>query len=664
MTMPDIKSVQAPALLRDCKGWLVWKLVPRQGKKPLKVPYYTNGTPRGENGTPKDVSLMSDYDSAVKYAKDNGYTGVGFAFLPEFNVTGLDFDDCIIDGVIDPEVEKVTLGTYTELSPSGNGVHAFVRGNLGDRKSNTKNGQFGFELFSTKIWLTFTGNITELTGMTGAEDTVSDPNEDLAMLIMSRFGKAEEATLPSFIVGKQETLGLPFSELSKALSVLPDDLGYDEWLHVGMAIHHETEGSEEGFTLWDSWSANSPKYGTEEYGRYKWDSFGRNTSSRPVTARSLLKQANQYGANLRIPDVSISPDDFAPIIDHNPVTERDTKADELKSFFNIRTAAEFMTDIKPVTWLIKGFLPKATLGVLYGESGSGKSFIGLDICAALARKMDWNGLRCQPQASRVLYVVAEGVGGFSVRLSAYCRQAGIGPGDLNVDIISDVTPNLTDGVSVDHLIRDIIAREPYDLIVMDTFAQVTAGSNENSGEDMGRALGYCRKISQSTDAMILLVHHSGKDASKGARGHSSIYAAADVMIEVSRFDEERRIKVIKQKDGTDGAEYGFKLLSVYLGDDEDGDDITSCVVEYHPFVKPVKIPELKSNQKVVFEVLSEFSPESWATINNVIELCMDRIPREDGVRDLRKQNIKKAINSGLDKFIEANEEGSIRVLRK
>jgi hypothetical protein len=659
MITTTLQDIKAPELLRECRGWLVWRSEVNKGNaKPLKVPYYVNGKRRsGVNGSPDDVAQMADFDTAVRYAKENNFTGVGFAFLPEFCVTGLDFDNCIIDGIINPEVEKVTLGTYTEISPSGKGIHAWVRGNLGDRKSGTDGNAFGFELFSTKIWLTFTGKTTELCELTGATDTIADPNEDLALLIMNRFGS--EPSIRSFLISSPDKLGVTFDTIKSALNVLPNDLSYDEWLQIGMAIHHESEGSEEGFIIWDSWSANSPKYSSEDYGRYKWESFGCNTSSRPVTVRSLLKKANSMGASIAIPDEVITKDDFEPILD---ITERDNPT-ELKSFFNIRTAADFMANVKPISWLIKGFLPKATLGVLYGESGSGKSFVAMDICAALARQVDWNGIRCQSQARRVLYVVAEGVGGFSVRLSAYCHKTGISANDLHVDIISDVVPNLTDGVSVDRLIRDIHQRQAYDLIVMDTFAQVTPGANENSGEDMGRALGYCRKISQSSGAMVLLVHHSGKDASKGARGWSGVHAASDVVFEISRFDEERCIKVTKQKDGSDGAEYGFRLVPVWLGEDEDGDDITSCVVEYKEFVKPVKVPELKTNQKIVYSVLSEFSPEAWTTESNVIELCVEKIPKEEGVRDIRRQNIKKAINSGIGHFIQQNDSGEIRLAR-
>lgn len=654
MIYPSLQDIQAPALLRECRGWLIWRLENIGRSKPLKVPYYAGGGKRrGANGSSEDVGQLVDFDSAKKAARERGFTGVGFAFLPEFGVTGLDFDNCITDGVIDPLVEKVTLGTYTEISPSGNGIHAWVRGNLGDRKSGTKDGVFGFELFATKIWLTFTGNTTEITDITDCADVISDPNEDLTLLIMDRFG---EQTLPAFITGNSDSLGVDLDTLRSALAVLPDDLSYDEWFSTGCALHHETGGSEEGFILWDSWSANSPKYTSEDYGRYKWDSMGKSDLAKPITARSLLKKANALGAAIKIPDVSITTDDFKPIIELPLVPTR-------KQVHNIRTAADFMAETKPINWLIKGLLPQATLGVLYGESGSGKSFIALDICGSLARGVGWNGLRCQSKARRVLYVVAEGVGGFALRLAAYCHQTGISANALNIDIISDVIPNLTDKASVENLIRDIQERDPYDLIVLDTFAQVTPGSDENSGEDMGRALAYCRKISQSTNAMILLIHHSGKDTSKGARGHSSLRGACDVMLEVTRSEDQRCLKIYKMKDGTgEGNEYGFGLTSIYLGDDEDGDDITSCSVEYQEFVKHTKKKALWGNQRVIYDVLSEFSPSAWVSVNHLVDLCLERIPKEEGAKDGRKFNLRRAIKAGLGKFLNENEHLEVQLI--
>lgn len=655
MTPTKMQDIKAPFFLRDLHAWVIWRLeYPPKATKPRKVPYYANGGRRsGGNGSPEDIKSLVDFETAKVKAEERGFEGVGIAFLPEFGFTGVDFDDCIDEnGVIDPEVEAAVLGTYAEVSPSGKGVHAFVTGDLGDKKSHVKDGKYGIELFNTKMYLTFTGKPLEICEISDHTNTVAGPNDALKRIIGARFGAAQPV-VPSYLASSVEPVGVSLQQLGKALSVLPNDLDYDQWFKIGAAIHHETEGSEEGFVLWDSWSANSPKYGSEEYGRERWNSMGKNTTIRPYTARELIKLANKLGAGLPDPE-GLCDDDFTPILD-------DTVPEGYKSFFNIRTAEEFADHVKPLSWIIKGFLPRATLGVLYGESGAGKSFITLDICASIARSLEWNGLRCPSPANRVLYVVAEGVQGFSNRITAYCDKAGISKRDLKIDVISDVAPNLMDGVSVDHLIRDIISRDHYDLIVMDTFAQVMPGANENSGEDVGKALGYCRKISQSCDTMVLLVHHSGKDASKGARGWSGIRQTSDVVYEVTRFDENRVLKVVKQKDGLDGMEYGFKLLPVILGTDPDGDPVTSCAVEYGAVERVSKKRVFHKNQKVVADALSTFSEGAWTTVDSLLNLCMESSPVDRDGNPIRRATIHMVIKKGIGDFIEENANGEIRM---
>lgn len=657
MTQPPLlRDVRAPLFLKELSIWLVWCYEENKtGKKPLKVPHYaTNGKRRhGTQGSPEDVAQLVTFDVAKEFAIDHDFTGVGIAFSDTLGITGIDFDACVTDeGILLPHIEQSLSGLYVEYSPSGTGVHAFVIGNYGNNKDTAKDGFYGIELFNTKGFLTFTGHTTELCQLTDCEDAIGRPNEELVALMAERFSAPAPVQLAlGHIPSVQDKPEISDELVQHALSHISPDCGYHTWLQVGMALHHQ---SEDNFVLWDSWSANSPKYASEEHNRSKWDSFGKGASAQ-ITIRTLIRLANGHGADISLNGERVSEDDFEIIF---------KEGEEPRNFFNIRSAQEFMQITATPTWLIKGFLPKATLGVLYGESGSGKSFVALDICASIGRQIPWNGLRPAKTRCRVLYVVAEGVNGFTHRLSAYCHQAGIRADDLSVDIISDVTPNLMDPISVNHLINDIETKGPYDLIVMDTFAQVTPGANENSGEDMGRALGYCKKIANCANAMVLLIHHSGKDASKGARGWSGVHAASDVVFEVSRFEEERRIRVTKSKDGLDDVDFGFSLIPVVLGIDEDGDDLSSCVVDYHPFVKPVTVPALKNNQRVVYTVLSEITEGSWVSVNHVIELCLERLPKEDGVKDGRKYNVRRTINSAIGEFIDQNDNGEIQLKRR
>ncbi len=591
---------------------------------------------------------MATFEDALAASQELGFTGVGFAPRVEFNITILDFDHTLSE-----DVQSILSGTYVEYSPSDTGLHAFVIGNLGNHKSGMKDNPFGFETFASKGYVTFTGRPTETTDITDSCDSITTPSAELITLYNARFGNVKSETFSPI----KSIVGLSQTQVALCLSAIPADIDYDNWLKVGMALHHETQGAAHGFALWDSWSAQCPgKYNTIRFNQHKWESFGRYTDT-PVTGYSLVNLANQYGANI---DLSVAPDeDFEAIPDDIlPV----------QTYFKVVSDLEFCRNITPVSWLIKGVLPKSTVGVIYGESGSGKSFLVLDMCAAIVRNIPWNGFKTRGAGRRVLYVIAEGVNGFPHRLEAYRIKEGLVGKDIGIDIVQDTMLNLTKHGNAARLVNDFKILGQYDLIVIDTLAQVTPGINESSSEDMGLALDHCKKISRASGAMILIVHHSGKDASKGMRGHSSVLGASDAIFEVTRFGEDRAFKIIKLKEGKEGEEFGFKLQTKVIGyaPIEEGEDepdvIESCVVEYCEIVKPVKKMELKSNQKVVFDVLSEVSQGAWITRNNLIELCVERVPKDENGRDVRKQNVIRAINSGVGKFIEQNENGEYRVI--
>lgn len=619
----SLKDLRAPDALRDLPGWLVWKFEPNGDKKPRKMPYYISGAKRHwTQGTAADRKNLTTFDQAKAVALARGYEGVGLALMPEFGVSALDFDDCVSNGVIDPVVESLTAGTYTEFSPSGNGIRAFVTGSLGTGKSNPKDkSTFGFEVFDCNGFVTFTGNLTDTAELIGAENYLAPISPELKAFRDMRLTKARQ---PFDYDGTQEaTLGLTDAEINQILASLPNDLDYDAWVCTGMAVHHETQG--EGFALWDEWSLSGPKGTTTEYNAERWASFGRNSGA-PYTARSLLRYARddlQIATGIDID--TASPDDFPTYAD-------------VKSKFGIQSWDEVRASPRKTTWLIKGFLPKAVLGVMFGASTTGKSFVALDMACAISKGGEWNGHRVKQ--GRVLYIVAEGANGFLQRMDAYDLHHGVE--QRGVDLIRDIVPNLTDKAQVTDLIKDIRAREPYDIIIMDTFAQMTAGINENSGEDMGAALEQCKRIGQHTGAMVLLVHHSGKDAAKGARGWSGLRAAADVELEVTRSDEVRAIKVTKLKDGRDGAEHGFKLVDVILGMDEDDDVVSSCVVEYGA---PVGHMPSGKNEILVLTTLHEmmgFGGESRVDEDALLKEAREKVTNAG--RDT-KSNLRKALTS-------------------
>jgi hypothetical protein len=663
-SIEHIAHIQCPSALHDLPGWLVWRFEPNDnpGGKPRKVPYYASGGRRaGVQGTPDDRHQLATFDAARAAAARRGFDGVGFATLAEFGIVALDFDACITRGEIQPEVLDVLQTTYAEYSPSGQGIRAFLRGQLGNLKSHPgPDKPFGIELFSSKGFVTFTGNVLPYVEILGNTDTVAPVDEAVMGLVARRF-KRELDVRAEAGDDDQPAVGLTPAQVDQVLEVLPADLDYDTWVQVGMALHHETAG--EGFEIWDTWSQRSSKYTNREYGLERWNSFGKRGSGQVVTARSLIRLANENGAHLDLNGPATAADFDAVALEHESgfdVVEGVEPAPKAARFTPI-SVAEFAGRPAP-SWIVKGVLPKADLVVLYGESGSGKSFLALQLAAAISRGVQWRGRKVRQ--GRVVYLAAEGAGGFQLRCRAYAQAEGIELADLPLDIITDV-PNL---LLKDDALAVARAIGRADVVVVDTWAQVTPGGNENSGEDMGKALSHCRGIRRATGAVVLLVHHAGKDASKGARGWSGLRAAADAELEVVRSPVGRLLRTSKQKDGADDLEWGFALETVELGLDEDGDPITSCVVVDAQVPTAKVLRTLGPKEMIVNEVVQEFAKAQSAgiEITAVIAEAVRRMEAPaDGKRDTRKQHARRALDSlcnGDDAPYWMHDDGTLEVV--
>lgn len=337
-------------------------------------------------------------------------------------------------------------------------------------------------------------------------------------------------------------------------------------------------------------------------------------------------------------------DDFEDITGGEPAvdTAPPPPPPQEKLRFPVETLEQFASH-PPQPWIIKGVLPKAGLAVVYGESGSGKSFFCLDMVMSIARGQNWRDRKTR--TGRVVYVVAEGAGGFRNRVQAYANHHGIKQADVPLGIIN-AAPNLIERKDAVALAKSILQSGGADIIVVDTLAQTTPGANENSGEDMGQVLAHCREIHRVTGALVLLIHHSGKDSSKGARGWSGLRAAADVEIEITRNESLRTAKVTKQKDGEDGGHWNFILDTVTLGMDEDDDLITSCVVNYdvpqEAFTATKKEPK-GPVQQLVMAVFMELSQDQSAGIE-VEAVAAEVIRRSaDKGKTRRKDSVVRSI---------------------
>ncbi len=419
---------------------------------------------------------------------------------------------------------------------------------------------------------------------------------------------------------------------------------YGDWCDTLWALKGSEQDGLDLRELADEWSREQPKYGGPDDVGGKYE---QGTGQRGVGSLWALAKAGGWEPTAD-QKARLHPSGDA-------AAHLDVVADESERpcKFRFASAAELMAR-PPMTWIVKGVLPKAELAVVYGESGSGKSFWLFDMAASIQRGQAWNGRRVSP--GNVAWIAAEGTAGFGQRLKAYAKHHGPGP----MPTILPAAPNIREAADVRDLIRGLRdTGKSFDMIVVDTLSAATPGCDENSGKDLGAVIANCKRLHAATGALVALIHHSGKDASRGARGWSGLKAAADVEIEVTRHGADRCATVSKLKDGQDGVRFGFGLEFVPLGLDADGDTYGSCVV------KPADLPLRKvsggprgANQVAVYGAVPEIEP---APRSAVIEAALAHVPHDrskDGLRTARN-NLGRALSQLIKLGLVHVHDGSV-----
>lgn len=229
--------------------------------------------------------------------------------------------------------------------------------------------------------------------------------------------------------------------------------------------------------------------------------------------------------------------------------------------FDILTVSD-VEALPDIEWLVQGVLPCSSFAVLFGQPGSGKSFIALSLALSCAAGTSWLGRATKP--ANILYIAAEGVLGFKKRLRAYRHRMGLNA--KNVRFVA-VAAQLADPKQIAGLIADLQSSGFIpDLIIIDTLARVSEGIDENSAKEMGTVIRGVGELIRITNAAVLLVHHTSK-AGVSERGSSALRGAADVMILCeagNSADLQVVLKCEKMKDDEPFKDIGATLEKVEL----------------------------------------------------------------------------------------------------
>ncbi len=294
--------------------------------------------------------------------------------------------------------------------------------------------------------------------------------------------------------------------------------------------------------------------------------------------------ASAFKTGVKAPGCANAEAEFDPVpgVEDGPQYDRRKKRPKLKGC-DFGDLGEFDPSCH---YLIKGLLDARTLAVLYGAPGAGKTFVALAMALAIAMGRQCQGRRVK--RGLVVYVALEGPVGFTRRAWAARKELGLSAEQaaaLPLHVISNRF-DIRSKNYVEALIEDARAAEKRfgqgcALVIIDTLAKAAPGFDENAFQGMSEVIDSAERLQKELGCTVLLVHHSGKNAQQGARGHSALKGAVDTEIQVSKgAGAVRVLKIAKQRDGEDGREIKFKLKRVPLGEDADGDPVSSCVVEW------------------------------------------------------------------------------------
>lgn len=675
MDSPNVYKIKdvTPEVLHGCSTWLNWMTFDTRGGTkvaPYKSPIAPNGKyPTSYNESANWVSL----EAAIARTNSEEGVQVGISLTDQGLKIGgsylwcLDFDGFSAIGDDDDgalEFARKVL-TYTEFSPSGTGFKMFF---LSDKPpANTPKIHFtpskfsplypnvkkyqnrAIEVFSKGRFLAVTGK-----NYFGKKlDLKFIPNDELHDLLrdIDQWAKSEggegmrvDLSTNQMSVNSTDTTNA-YGKLTEAnlKAVLAQIDHHDEqvWSDVCNALARAY--GESGRSYFLTWSKDG--YGQGEYASFSEDEcnlrFDR--ALREVAGKAgygckhLCDLAGMAAVNQ---DWEVSTEqDREPLFaanetysdpqyysDHEnqlALYDADPEAITALSRFTFRTPSE-LASLPKMPWRIKNVLPATGIATIFGQSGSGKSFFALDLIAHVSLGREFYGKKVK--ACPVVYVCLEGVGGIANRISAWEKHY--------QQPLPDTFRTVTDQLSLFN--QDAkpfalaIKNQGLDagVIVIDTLNQSAPTADENTSSDMGRIIQNSMTLQRLTGSLVILVHHTGKDTSKGPRGHSSLLAALDVAIEVKRTPAGREWALSKAKDADDTGKYSFKLESIPLGTDEDGEPVSSCVAL--PDIMRVfqRLPPTGKNQVAALDALKAHSSQTGSSkicvteANNIVKAAL------------------------------------------
>ncbi|WP_041767837.1 AAA family ATPase [Pseudovibrio sp. FO-BEG1] len=309
--------------------------------------------------------------------------------------------------------------------------------------------------------------------------------------------------------------------------------------------------------------------------------------------------------------------------------------------------------------IVEGVLRAGELSVIYGESGVGKTFFALDVVLRIAAELDWFGR--ETKQCGVFYIAAEGYPAIQNRIAAW-RLSHPDLEDLPFGLIPkrlDMRENMgrISELAID--IREMAAERGISkvVVVLDTLSGMLNGGVDSQPVDMAAFLQAASIFTQGFGFHVMVVHHSGKDKSKGMRGVTSLKAAADTVILVEKNGDRLQAQLEKQKDGPISEAIPFCIKPISIDVDA---GLSSCIVDVAPNTldKTDRTSGLSRVQSVVRNaLLTELANTGEETIP------LDVWFNAANTSDLSKSDQRTARRNAFNRAVEALSHKELVVVR-
>lgn len=308
-----------------------------------------------------------------------------------------------------------------------------------------------------------------------------------------------------------------------------------------------------------------------------------------------------------------------------------------------------LENLPKLNWLIKDILVDGGIATIYGESGSTKSFLAIDLAMHLATGSEWFGLEVN-RGIPIIYTALEGFRGVVKRVKGWCEKNDISPTNIFID---DDSLLLGQQGSVESFIHYYKANNFHrGMIIIDTFNMACPNIEENSAKEMSGVITKAKLIAEKLNSTVLIIHHSGKDESRGMRGSSSLKASMDTIIYVKQDSNGNcEWSLEKSKDSECGIRFAYRLETIEV--EMNGEVETTCTLDkLGEMLEKKKKAKLTPKQTRVLNLLKDRLlplPSGHDYMDAVIEQCCNlwtEFPSAKRSHDMR-ETIGNLVNKGL-----------------